>query len=83
MGRGGGQVTNSWDRQPMLYLDPGTGATVTAPAMRTISRNFVFRNSFRGPTSNKWGLGEILCVSVLKPLIDRYPPSPESWKTVK
>eukprot|EP01050_Picozoa_sp_SAG11_P002575 SAG11_NODE_132_length_15459_cov_61.061979_5_plen_262_part_00 len=49
-------VTNSWDRQPMLYTDPKTGAVVTAPATRTIMQNFIFRNSFRGPTSNKWGL---------------------------
>lgn len=50
-------VTNSWDRQPMLYKDPQNDEIVlTAPATRSIARNFVFRNSFRGPTSNKWGL---------------------------
>ena len=42
----------------MLWLANGddSGELTTAPAMRKISRNFVFRNSFRGPTSNKWCL---------------------------
>eukprot|EP00051_Salpingoeca_urceolata_P029755 m.490929 g.490929 ORF g.490929 m.490929 type:complete len:941 (+) comp28859_c0_seq1:2-2824(+) len=47
--------TNSWDRQPMLYNDD-QGVTRIAPLTRQIVYNFVFRNSFRGPTSNKWAL---------------------------
>jgi len=47
--------TNSWDRQPMLYADD-SGVTQLVPAPQHIHRNFVFRNSFRGPTSNKWCL---------------------------
>ena len=45
-------------RQPMLWLANGSadGQLMTAPATKTIARNFVFRNSFRGPTSNKWCL---------------------------
>ena len=51
-------ATNSWDRQPMIWLADGspTGQLTTAPAMRRIRGNMVFRNSFRGPTSNKWCL---------------------------
>ena len=49
--------TNSWDRQPLLYRDDN-GVLQHAPAPRHIHRNFVFRNSFRGPTSNKWVWGE-------------------------
>ena len=42
----------------MLWLADGAedGELMTAPATRRIARNFVFRNSFRGPTSNKWCL---------------------------
>eukprot|EP01065_Artemidia_motanka_P001873 TRINITY_DN10870_c0_g4_i7.p1 TRINITY_DN10870_c0_g4~~TRINITY_DN10870_c0_g4_i7.p1 ORF type:complete len:835 (+),score=316.39 TRINITY_DN10870_c0_g4_i7:49-2553(+) len=47
--------TNSWDRSPMVWYDDA-GELVTAPETRRIARNFVFRNSFRGPTSNKWCL---------------------------
>lgn len=51
-------ATNSWDRQPMIWHANGspTGQLTTAPAIRRIARNLVFRNSFRGPTSNKWCL---------------------------
>jgi hypothetical protein len=50
--------TNSWDRQPMLWRAGGApdGALASRPAVRTVARNFVFRNSFRGATSNKWAL---------------------------
>ena len=50
--------TNSWDRQPMLWRAGGApdGALASRPAVRAIARNFVFRNSFRGATSNKWAL---------------------------
>lgn len=50
--------TSQWDRQPMIWLKDGSpsGELTTAPADRRITRNMVFRNSFRGPTSNKWCL---------------------------
>lgn len=48
-------TTNSWDRQPFLYLDANYEVQL-APIPRRIHNNFVFRNSFRGPTSNKWAL---------------------------
>ena len=42
----------------MIWLEDGSpfGELTTAPAVRRIARNMVFRNSFRGPTSNKWCL---------------------------
>eukprot|EP01052_Picozoa_sp_SAG31_P004799 SAG31_NODE_203_length_20490_cov_7.713256_12_plen_210_part_00 len=42
----------------MLWLVNGSsdGELMTAPATRHITQNFIFRNSFRGPTSNKWCL---------------------------
>ena len=51
--------TNSWDRQPMLWrLHGDVEAELSSiAAVRSIGpSNFVFRNSFRGATSNKWAL---------------------------
>lgn len=48
-------TTNSWDRAPMIWLDDNE-EIANAPETRHIVRNFVFRNSFRGATSNKWCL---------------------------
>lgn len=51
--------TNAWDRQQLLWSahgDAASGELTSIPAPRVVARNFVFRNSFRGPTSNKWVL---------------------------
>ena len=51
--------TNAWDRQQLLWNTHGdavSGELSSIPAPRVVSRNFIFRNSFRGPTSNKWVL---------------------------
>eukprot|EP00656_Telonema_subtile_P039936 TRINITY_DN45016_c0_g1_i1.p1 TRINITY_DN45016_c0_g1~~TRINITY_DN45016_c0_g1_i1.p1 ORF type:complete len:787 (+),score=155.05 TRINITY_DN45016_c0_g1_i1:89-2449(+) len=49
-------ATNSWDRQPMLWVDEATGEVQAIPSTRHVVGNFVFRVSFRGQTSNLWGL---------------------------